>query len=68
MRGVDVVTAYEDHAHTFEDPALLTRATELERVLVSQDEDVLIEARRRQEQAISFFGVIFAQQGAVSIG
>lgn len=68
MRRVDVVTAYEDKTHEFEDPDLLTRATELERVLFSQDEDLLIEAKRRQQQGVPFFGVIFAQQGAVSIG
>ena len=68
MRGVDVRTAYEDNAHEFEDSDLLTRATELERVLFSQDEDLLVEAKRRQQDRIAFFGVIFAQQGVVSIG
>ena len=68
IRGVDVRTAYEDNAHEFEDPDLLTRATELERVLFSQDEDLLVEAKRRQQDRIAFFGVIFAQQGVVSIG
>jgi hypothetical protein len=68
MRGIDVVTAYEDNAHEFEDPDLLTRATELNRVLFSQDDDLLIEAQRRQQYGIDFYGVLFAQQGAVSIG
>lgn len=68
MRGIDVLTAYEDNTHEFEDPDLLTRATELERVLFSQDEDLLIEAKRRQQRGVPFFGVIFAQQGVVSIG
>lgn len=68
LRGVDVLTAFEDNAHEFEDPDLLTRATELQRVLFSQDEDLLVEAERRQQQGIAFFGVIFARQGVVSIG
>lgn len=68
MRGVDVVTAYEDDTHEFEDPDLLTRATELNRVLFSQDDDLLVEAQRRQHHGIDFYGVLFAQQGSASIG
>jgi predicted nuclease of predicted toxin-antitoxin system len=68
MRGIDVVTAYEDNAHEFEDSDLLSRATELKRVLFSQDDDLLVEAQRRQHHGMSFYGVLFAQQGSVSIG
>ncbi len=32
LRGVDVLTAQQDGAAEFEDPALLNRATELERL------------------------------------
>jgi len=39
-RGVDVLTVQEDGAARFEDPALLDRATQLGRVLVSQDDDL----------------------------
>jgi len=39
MRGVDVLTAQEDGAATLPDAELLTRATELGRVLFSQDTD-----------------------------
>ena len=39
-RGVDVLTVQEDRAARFEDPALLDRATQLGRVLVSQDDDL----------------------------
>jgi hypothetical protein len=41
-----------------EDPRLLDRAGELGRVLFSQDEDLLIEAARRQREGIHFAGVI----------
>ena len=39
-RGVDVLTPQQDGAARFEDPALLDRATQLGRVLVSQDDDL----------------------------
>lgn len=68
LRGVDVITAYEDRAHQLGDPALLDRAKELGRALFTRDDDLLIEAARRQEENISFPGVIFAHQLTVSIG
>jgi hypothetical protein len=46
----------------------LTRATELDKVLVSQDEDLLVEAARRQSLGIGFNGVIYAPQLALTIG
>ena len=54
LRGVDVVTAQEDGAAEFEDPQLLDRATELQRVLVTQDEDFLQEASRRHRSGENF--------------
>lgn len=68
LRGVDVITAYEDSAHQLDDLALLDRAKELRRALFTRDDDLLIEAAKRQEENISFSGVIFAHQLAVSIG
>ncbi len=56
-RGVDVLTAQEDGAARFEDPALLDLATELGRILVSQDDDLLQEASRRQARGERFSGV-----------
>ena len=67
-RGVDVLTAQEDSTRRWDDRALLDRATELGRVLFSQDEDLLIEAAKRQRSGGSFRGVIFAPQLALSIG
>ena len=40
-RGIDVVTAQEDGGAHLEDVALLDRATALQRVLFSQDNDLL---------------------------
>jgi hypothetical protein len=68
LRGVDVLTAFEDSTHRLEDPALLDRATDLGRVLFTRDDDFLKEAAYRQQQGIPFGGVIYAHQLYVSIG
>jgi hypothetical protein len=68
LRGVDIPTAYEDGAGTWEDPALLDRASQLRRVLFTQDDDLLAETARRQAQGQPFGGVIYAHQLQVSIG
>jgi predicted nuclease of predicted toxin-antitoxin system len=67
-RGVEVITAREDNAHTLNDPMLLERASSLSRVLFTQDEDLLTEAARCQQQDKHFSGVIYAHQMNVSIG
>lgn len=68
LRGADVLTAQEDGRRQVPDDVLLDRATELHRVLFSQDEDLLIEANRRQREGIPFAGVVYAHQLDLSIG
>ena len=68
LRGVDVVTAYEDGAGDLGDAHLLERASELSRVLFTQDDDLLIEAHGRQLEGQPFVGVVYAHQLRVSIG
>jgi uncharacterized protein with PIN domain len=68
LRGIDVVTAYEDGTHEWDDVDLLDRATELDRVLFTRDDDLLAIARQRQLDGILFSGVIYAHQLRVSIG
>lgn len=63
-----MVRAQEDGTAELSDPALLDRATELERVLVTQDEDFLKDASRRQRAGETFFGIVYAHQGYVTIG
>ncbi len=65
--GVDVLAAQEDDTAQWEDADLLDRATALGRILFSQDEDLLVEAAQRQRGGISFSGVIYAPQLALSI-
>ena len=68
LRGVDVLTAQIEGTTELEDPDWLDRATELGRVLFSQDEDLLAEATRRQRRKESFGGVIYAHQLGITIG
>lgn len=68
LRGVNVLTAYEDATSTLDDALLLDRATELERVLFTRDDDLLTEAALRQESGQRFYGVIYAHQRRATIG
>jgi Domain of unknown function (DUF5615) len=67
-RGVDVITAQEDGAARLPDPGLLDRSTKLDRVLFSQDDDLLREARRREIAGAHFSGVIYVHQMRLTIG
>lgn len=67
-RGVDVLRAQDNGAGELQDPKLLDRATELGRVLFTQDEDLLTEAARRQRGGEHFAGVIYGHQLRVTIG
>ena len=68
LRGVTVLTAQDDGAAQFTDAALLDRATEIGRILFSQDDDLLREATARQRTSKPFSGVIYAHQLEVTIG
>lgn len=68
MRGVDVLTAYEDGASRIDDASLLERASALDRVLFTRDADLLAEGARRQSEGTAFRGVIHAHQLRVPIG
>lgn len=59
-RGVDVLTAQEDGMDDTPDPALLDRAGELGRLMLTRDVDFLIEAARRQRSGETFVGVVYA--------
>ncbi len=68
LRGIDVLTAYEDASHELEDPALLDRAGSLGRALFTFDGDLLIETARRQSNRIYFAGLIYAHELNITIG
>lgn len=67
-RGVDVLTAQEEGVAEISDSELLDHATRQNRVLFTQDSDLLAEADHRQEHGIRFAGVIYARQNDVSTG
>ncbi|MBW4495308.1 MAG: DUF5615 family PIN-like protein [Oscillatoria princeps RMCB-10] len=67
-RGVDVLTVQEDGRTGSPDPIIIDRATEIKRVIFTQDRDFLVEANRRQVEGVSFAGVIYAHQRLVTIG
>lgn len=68
LREIDILTAQEDGARRTEDSALLDRSTELQRVLVSQDIDLLRIASLRNKTGNSFSGLIYAHQMSATIG
>ena len=65
--SVDVLTAQEDEASLLSDPQLLSRATSLGRTLFTFDNDLLVEADRRQREGEVFGGVIYAHPLRISI-
>ena len=67
LRGVDVLTTQEGGTGELPDPELLDRATELGRVLFTQDDDLRREAKRWQQTGESFAGIIYAHQLDITI-
>jgi hypothetical protein len=67
-RLVDVLTAQEDLAGEFDDSRLLSRAAELNRVLVTHDKDFLFETTLRLRTGRSFAGVVYSHQRRLSVG
>jgi hypothetical protein len=67
-RGIDVMTAQEDGSTRLEDTELLDRATGLQRLLFSQDDDLLAIARARQTRGVFFAGLIYGHQLAATVG
>ena len=67
-RGIDVLTAFEDGRAEEDDEALLERATALDRILVSQDDDLLRIATRWHRSSREFTGVVYAIQKHIDIG
>jgi hypothetical protein len=68
QRGFDVMRAQDDIPPGTPDSEVLSRASQLNRVLYSEDDDLLAEAVYRQRKGISFVGVIYGHQTRVSIG
>lgn len=67
-RGVDVLTAFEDSATELPDNELLARASQLGRVLFTQDIRFRVMAEDWQSQERQFAGLIFGHQLGGTIG
>jgi hypothetical protein len=67
-RGIDVLTAQEDGADQLDDDLLLERARQLDRVLFSQDRDLLRIANEWLGSGRDFNGLIYAHQLSITIG
>jgi hypothetical protein len=68
LRGVDVLTAHEDGAATWDDEQILERATQLGRTLFSQDEDLLAIAHQWLNTGRDSAGLVYAHQLNITIG
>lgn len=66
--GINVLTAQEDARDRASDEELLERASSLDRVLFTQDDDLLRLAATCQRQGKAFGGVIYAHQLSAGIG
>jgi hypothetical protein len=67
-RGVDVLTAQDDGRDTDSDERLLTRATELGRILFTQDVRFRALAEDWQRRRRPFSGLLFGPQLGGTIG
>lgn len=67
-RGIDVLTSQEDGTRSWADEALLDRATQLNRILVTQDGDFLEIASHWQSCGRDFAGVVYSHQRSAGIG
>ena len=68
LRNIDVLTVQEDERAGMLDPQVLARATELQRVLFSRDDDLLSLAHQRQREGVDFPGVVYSHPQGISIG
>jgi len=67
-RGVDVLTASEDGHESVPDQVLLTRATVVQRILYTHDEDFLAIAWQWQRSGRPFPGIVYLGRKSVSSG
>lgn len=68
LRGIDLITAYEDGMHEASDVDILARAHLTNRVVVTKDHDFLIIATNRLREQIGFPGIVFVTQDDLPIG
>jgi predicted nuclease of predicted toxin-antitoxin system len=67
-RGIDVLTAFDDGRAEAADEELLARATDLGRIVFTQDDDFLSLADEWQRTARHFAGLVYAHQLQATVG
>jgi predicted nuclease of predicted toxin-antitoxin system len=67
-RGIDVLTAMDDGHADVADDVLLARATELGRIVFTQDDDFLVIADAWQREGRRFAGLVYAHQLRATVG
>ena len=67
-RGIDCLTSEEDGTKRLPDDELLARATDLGRVMFSQDVDMLAIASEWQHTGREFAGLFYARQMGITVG
>jgi len=68
QQGIDVLTTDTDGMADRDDELLLQRATDLDRVIFTQDRDFLALAAAWQQTRREFTGMVYAHQLRITIG
>ncbi|HVX85021.1 MAG TPA: DUF5615 family PIN-like protein [Phycisphaerae bacterium] len=66
--GIDVLTAQDDGFAAASDESVFSRATALNRVLFTRDEDYFAIAADRIRRGIPFVSIVYAHQKSATIG
>jgi hypothetical protein len=67
-RGIDVLTTTDDGRELWEDEQILERATDLGRIVFTQDTDFLRIANDWAKASREFAGVVYGHQLQITIG
>jgi len=67
-RGIDILRAVDDGFEQQSDEAILARASQLNRIIFTQDRDFLELAADWQRTGREFVGIIYAHQLQITIG
>ena len=67
QRGIDVVTAWDDGRAKLPDEPLLSRATELNRILVTLDKGFHRIAKRWRTSGREFAGIVYGIQERINV-
>ncbi len=68
LRNINVLTSQEDKTTLLDDYSLLKRASSLERIFITFDEDFLAIANDMQKIGESFNGIVYCHLLKVTIG